>query len=619
MSLFTGRKFVIYGIIGLVGLIYLVRLFYIQVIDDTYKLDANNNVLRYKTDYPARGVVTDRFGKLLVINEPAYDLMVIPRQVKEMDTLDLCNLLGITKEVFITKLKEARAFSTYKPSVFESQFTTKQYAKIQEKLYKYPGFYAQRRTLRYYPQNTAAHLLGYVGEASQKTVESNPYYKSGDYIGISGIEKFYEEKLRGKKGVRVVMVDVHNREKGVFRNGMYDTLSISGKNVKSSIDLELQMFGEQLMQNKRGSIVAIEPQTGEILSMVAYPNYDPSLLVGRERAKNYNKLAKDSLKPLFNRAMMSQYPPGSIFKIAQALIGLQMGVINLNSSFPCNKSLVGCHAHPTAANVEQAIKMSCNPYFFMVFRRMIEQNKSSNRFIDSEIGLAEWRKHMLSFGFGQKMGIDMPGEKAGSIPGVKYYDRIYGDNGWAFSTIYSLSIGQGEVLVVPTQMANLAAIIANRGYYITPHVIKEVEGDTAYNNFLKEKHYTTVDQKYFEPVVEAMRKVIEEPGGTARRARIDSIVVCGKTGTAENPQGEDHSVFIAFAPKDNPKIAIAVYVENAGFGGTWAAPIASLMIEKYLTRRIKRTQMMEDMMNANLMNVRKKKPKKDEKRRRRFN
>jgi penicillin-binding protein 2 len=616
MSAYQDRKFVMFGIVAVLGFIFIIRLFFIQVLDDTYKLNANNNVLRYKTDFPARGTISDRNGKLLVINEPAYDIMVIPRQVKSIDTLDFCNLLNISKEVFIETITKARKYSQYKPSVFANQFTAKQYARIQEKLYKYPGFYGQRRTLRYYLYNSASHLLGYVGEVNEKIIDENPYYKSGDYIGISGLERSYEEPLRGKKGVRVVMVDVHNREKGSFKNGFFDTIAISGKNVISSIDIDIQRYGEELMQNKKGSIVAIEPSTGEILCMVTTPGYDPSLLVGRERAKNYQKLSKDSLKPLFNRAMMSQYPPGSIFKIAQSLVALQQGVINLNTGFPCNKSLVGCHPHPPAGNVEQAIKMSCNPYFFMVFRKMIERNQTKSRFKDAELGLADWREHMLTFGFGQKLGIDLPGEKGGLLPGVKLYDKIYGDDAWAFSTIYSVSIGQGEVLVVPTQMANLAAIIANRGFYYPPHIIKNIEGDSIANSQRFQKHTTSVDSKYFEPVVEAMRQVVEVAGGTARQARIEGITVCGKTGTAENPHGEDHSVFICFAPKDNPKIAMAVYVENAGFGGTWAAPIASLIMEKYLKGEVKRKELEERMLAANLMNVKKKK-KKDEKRRRR--
>jgi penicillin-binding protein 2 len=601
---YNDRKFVIIGIFLTVGLIFIFRLFYLQVIDDSYIVSANRNALRFMTQYPARGLIYDRNQKLLVYNEAVYDLMVIPRQVKPFDTLELCKLIGITKEELINKLQKAREYSPYAPSVFEKQISKENYGYLQEKLFKYRGFYVQSRTLRKYPLPIAAHTLGYIGEVSPYITETDNYYKPGDYIGMSGLEKYYEEVLRGKKGSKIIMVDVFNREKGSFQNGAYDTAAIAGEPLYTTIDADLQEYGEKLMKNKRGSIVAIEPSTGEILAMVSSPSYDPNLLVGRVRSQNYNILLKDPTKPLFDRALMALYPPGSIFKIVQALVALDEGVITENTGFPCDKSLVGCHNHPNATNVKSAIKMSCNPYFYQVFRRIIQHGLSKNRFIDSELGLNLWNEKVTSFGLGQRLGIDIPNVKKGFIPDSRFYDKRYGKHSWAFSTIYSLSIGQGEVGIIPLQMANIAAIFANRGYYYTPHFVKAIGKNTDINPEFKKKHITKVSDKYFNLVAEAMYEVVHEPGGTASSARLDSIVVCGKTGTAQNPHGEDHSVFIAFAPMYNPKIAIAVYVENAGFGGVWAAPIASLIIEKYLTKRIKRTRVEERILNANLMNLR---------------
>jgi len=587
MKALEDRKFVILAIFFLIGLVYVARLFYIQVIDDTYISSAENQALRYVTQYPARGIIYDRNKELLVYNEAAYDLMVIPKQVTAIDTISFCELLGITHEEFLEKFKKAKNYSRYKASIFEKQITASAYAEISERLFKYPGFFGQKRTLRKYPFQSAAHTLGYVSEVNQEIINKDPYYKSGDYIGASGLERQYEDYLRGERGHKIFMVDVHNVVQGGYRNGESDQPATAGMNLVSTIDGKLQSYGELLMGNKRGSIVAIEPSTGEILSLVSTPAYDPNLLVGRDRSRNYQLLAKnDSLDPLFNRALMATYPPGSIFKMVQALVGLQEGVITDNTGFACNKSLVGCHNHPAASNLHRAIQFSCNPYFYNTFRKIINQGKSSSTFKDSEIGLDIWREHMLSFGLGQRLQLDASNLKSGSIPGSALYDRMYGSGRWAFSTIYSVSIGQGEVAVVPLQMANLAAIIANRGYYYEPHLIKSIEG-IPLPSIYTEKHITSVESHYYETVVKAMQSVVDEAGGTARRARIDSIDVCGKTGTAENPHGEDHSVFIAFAPRDNPKIAIAVYVENAGFGGTWAAPIASLMIEKYINGMIR--------------------------------
>lgn len=596
----SSRRYVVIGIFVIVGLVYLCRLAYLQIFDDTYAELANRNALRYVTQYPSRGLIYDRNGKLLVYNEAVYDLMVIPRQVKNIDTLEFCNLLKITKEEFIKKMEKARAYSTYTPSIFEKQISKEDFAPIQEKIYQYEGFYAQSRTLRYYPESVACHVLGYIGEVNEEMIAKNPYYKKGDYIGMSGLEKSYEEILRGKKGSKITMVDVHNREKGSFKDGIYDTAAISGKNLYSTIDIELQKYAEALMKNKRGCIVAIEPSTGEVLCFVSAPYYDPNLLVGRVRGKNYKALAEDISKPLFNRVLMAEYPPGSIFKIAQALIALDMGVIQPNSGFVCDKSLVGCHGHPSATNVRDAIKMSCNPYFYRVFQRVVQQTNPKTGKIDSKYGLMLWNEAAKRMGFGTRLDIDLPNVRKGYIPDTTFYNKWY-PSGWNFHTIYSNSIGQGEVGVNPLQMANFAALVANRGWYITPHLVRSYGDEKQREKFVKysQKNYSFIASSYWDLAVEGMWGVVHEAGGTARRAMIDDIAVCGKTGTAENI-GEDHSVFISFAPKTNPKIAVAVYIENArGGGGTWAAPIASLVIEKYIRGEVERKEMEQMYMETN--------------------
>lgn len=596
----SSRRYVVIGIFVIVGLVYLCRLAYLQIFDDTYAELANRNALRYVTQYPSRGLIYDRNGKLLVYNEAVYDLMVIPRQVKNIDTLEFCNLLKITKEEFIKKMEKARAYSTYTPSIFEKQISKEDFAPIQEKIYQYEGFYAQSRTLRYYPESVACHVLGYIGEVNEDMIAKNPYYKKGDYIGMSGLEKSYEEILRGKKGSKITMVDVHNREKGSFKDGIYDTAAISGKNLYSTIDIELQKYAEALMKNKRGCIVAIEPSTGEVLCFVSAPYYDPNLLVGRVRGKNYKALAEDISKPLFNRVLMAEYPPGSIFKIAQALIALDMGVIQPNSGFVCDKSLVGCHGHPSATNVRDAIKMSCNPYFYRVFQRVVQQTNPNTGKIDSKYGLMLWNEAAKRMGFGTRLDIDLPNVRKGYIPDTTFYNKWY-PSGWNFHTIYSNSIGQGEVGVNPLQMANFAALVANRGWYITPHLVRSYGDENQREKLVKysQKNYSLIASSYWDLAVEGMWGVVHEAGGTARRAMIDDIAVCGKTGTAENI-GEDHSVFISFAPKTNPKIAVAVYIENArGGGGTWAAPIASLVIEKYIKGEVERKEMEQMYMETN--------------------
>jgi len=596
------RKFIVLGAFSFVGMLFLIRLFFIQVIDDSYASSAENQALRYVTKYPSRGIIYDRHGKVMVQNQAAFNLMVVPRQVSGLDTQLFCDIVGISDTLFLEKMEKAEAYSRYRASMFLKQISADEYARIAENMYRFPGFYGEKRSLRQYPDSAAAHVLGYIGEVNQRHIENDTFYRPGDYIGISGLEQYYETALRGNRGREVLMVDVHNTVQGHFQNGALDVEATAGEDLRSTIDIELQKYGELLMQNKKGSIVAIEPSTGEVICLISSPVYDPNLLVGTKRARNYSLLAaNDSLDPLFNRALMAKYPPGSIFKIIQSLIALQEGVITENTGIVCNRSWVGCHNHTSARNIREAIQMSCNPYFHQVFKRLINRGYSTSRFEDSHIGLQEWHDMVSAFGLGKRLGLDLNSLKTGSVPNVDLYDKIYGEKRWAFSTVYSLSIGQGELEVIPLQMANLAAIIANRGYYKDPHLIKAIGAEK--NQIVYEKHLTGVDAEYYEPIIEAMQWVVDRPGGTARRARIEDITVCGKTGTAENPHGEDHSVFMSFAPRENPQIAIAVYVENAGFGGTWAAPIASLLMEKHIKGFVTDTIKENRILNANLLNV----------------
>ena len=599
------RRIIIALIFIGVGVIFLIRLFYVQVLDDHYKLDADNNVLRTIVKYPSRGLIYDRTGELLVFNEAAYDLMFIPKQLPdEFDTTGFCELLEIPKEQFIQKVKKAKDFSYYKASIFEKEISALSYAKIQEQLFNYPGFYVQTRTLRTYPKKTAAHVLGYVGEVNPSTIEKNDYYSSGDYIGISGIEKEYEEALRGKRGVEMQMVDVFNRSKGKFMGGAYDSTAVSGSNLQLTIDAKLQQYGEELMQNKKGSIVAIDPSTGEILALVTMPTYDPNLLVGRARSKNYQALSLDSLNPLFNRALMAKYPPGSTFKSINALIGLQEEVLTPNTLYSCHHGYrsgnfrMGCHGHRSPVNLEFSIQTSCNSYYSNVFRSIIDNYPTA------EEGYAVWRDYVTNFGLGEKTNIDLPNELTGFVPQPEYYDRYYRKGSWSSLTIVSLAIGQGELGFTPMQMANMVSAIANRGYYITPHIAKQVNGlpiteiDTGIV-----RNETGVAKEHFDKVVDAMYLVVQQ--GTGTSAKIDSIQVCGKTGTVQNPHGDDHSTFIAFAPKEDPKIAISVYVENGYWGSRWAAPIAGLMIEKYLSDTITRPYIEKRMLEGDLIHVNK--------------
>ena len=587
---YADRSRVVKIIFIVVGALFIGRLAMLQLFNPKYKALGEMQSLRNVTQYPARGFIYDRHGELLVHNEAVYDLMVIPRMVKDLDTAYFCQSLGITREDFDDRIQKARNYSPYSASIFMKQVSKEEYAKFENKMFRFKGFYISQRTLRIYDRPIAAQVLGYVGEVDQGDLDRDSYYKRGDYIGKSGLEKSYEEVLRGVKGKKVMHVDVHNREIGPYRHGEMDTLPVEGSNLYTTLDADLQTYAEELMANKRGCVVAIEPSSGEILAMVSAPTYDPNLLVGRIRGKNYIKLNSDISKPMLNRALIGQYPPGSIFKVAQSMVALDLGVINPGSGFACEKSLVGCHNHPSARSVQEAIKMSCNPYFYQVYRRVVQQGKYKNIYKDAQYGLSVWHDYMLRFGFGQKLPIDLPrsGMSSGNIPDTAFYNRWYGKERWAFSTIYSNSIGQGEVTVVPIQMANLAAIVANRGYYITPHMVRFYGADSVRDAQYLERHETGIDQKYFDIAAAGMYDVVHVAGGTARRARVDGLDICGKTGTAEN-YGNDHSVFICFAPKDDPKIAMAVYVENAqGGGGTWAAPIAGLLVEKYLNGEVKR-------------------------------
>jgi penicillin-binding protein 2 len=596
-----GRKFVILLIFLFIGIIFIVRLFYIQVVDDSWKILATKSSERVIIEYPSRGLIYDRKGNIIVSNTPVYDLMILPRDVDPFDTVAFCRLAKIDRETFNKKLEKARNYSRYKPSVLIKQIPASEYTDLAENLHRFKGFYGQPRTLRNYPSAVAAHAMGYVSEVTPKIIEKNSYYERGDYIGANGVESIYEEVLRGNRGKRVVLVDVHNNERSSYSGGEYDSFAKAGKNITSAIDLELQVYAELLMKNKRGSVVAIEPATGEILCIVTNPNYDPNLLVGRIRGKNYGELSTDTLKPLFNRSLMARYPPGSTFKLIQGLIGLQEEVIDPNTRFSCNGGYyyagrrLGCHAHSSPVDLKFSIQTSCNAYYCNVFKRLMD------KYPTTEEGYQKWREHLSNFGLGSKLQVDMTSEINGFVPKTTYYDKFYGQHRWNGHTTISLAIGQGELGVTPVQMANLSAILANRGWFYTPHIIKEIDGQPITDSTYTEKHFTGIDVEHFDQVVDGMFRVVES--GTGRGVRFSKdIEVCGKTGTAQNPHGKDHSIFIAFAPKDNPKIAVAVYVENVGYGSTWAAPINSLVMEKYLTDTITRPRVEQRMLDGNLLN-----------------
>ncbi len=595
---FINRKYVIIALIVLASLALLIKLFGIQVVESKYRLSAESNVLRYVTQYPARGLILDRNGKLLVANQAAYDIMVVPAQTSRFDTSLFCSTLGITSEIFKERMKAAINFSRKAPSIFLKQVSAETYARFQEKMFMYPGFYVQARTLRKYTKPIAGHILGYVSEVDDNIIKKEPYYKQGDYIGKSGIEEAYEDEIRGKKGVKIFLVDVYSRIKGSYEEGRRDSDAVQGKNIISSIDMDLQAYGEYLMQNKSGSIVAIEPETGEVLALVSTPNYDPGLLVGRIRSENFSRLQADTLEPLFNRALMASYPPGSTFKPVIGLIGLQENVITPNTTFACNNGylFVRCHTHASPLDLAGAIKNSCNAYFCQTFRRELE----NPAYPDAPAAYDKWKQYINQFGLGGTLGTDFVNELPGFIPARTYYDKLQKTTKWKALNIISLGIGQGEIGATPLQMANMTAAIANRGYYITPHIVKSVGDPLSLDPKFKLKHKIDIDSTNFEYIVDGMDQVVNE-GGTAAFSALKDIVVCGKTGTAQNPHGPEHSVFIAFAPKYNPKIAIAVYVENAGFGATYAAPVASLMIEKYLKGQIENKMLESYILNLNLM------------------
>ena len=594
----NNRKYFFIAVIVIIGLVFITRLFAIQVLESDYKLAAENNIIHRKVQFPFRGLILDRNDKVLVENEAAFDIMVVPKEVDEDQSDIFCEVFKIEKAYYQEQLSKAKRFSYVKPSIFIKQLPIDEFAAVEDQLVDFEGFYVSSRTVRSYPHQSLASALGYTGEISKEQLDKyhSSKYEQGDFIGKSGLESAYEENLRGVKGVKYQMVNVRGLVKGKFKNGVYDTLSSPGSTIKTSLDLDLQRYAEYLMQGKRGSVVAIEPKSGEILTFISAPSYDPNILAGRDFSKNYKGLLKDTLKPLFIRPLMSPYPPGSIFKLAQALIALQEGVIVPSTRIRCNRNIIACHGSHYNEDLRGAIQHSCNPYFRNTFRRIINQNKDENTYKDSELGLRIWNEHIRSFGFGSKLGIDIPNEKGGFIPQPEYYDKLYGDNRWKFSTIYSLAIGQGEISIVPIQMANMAVILANRGHYFIPHFIKDIDGESNIPEEYTRKNFTSIDTAHFPIVIEAMNRVVKE--GTGLRANVPGVDVCGKTGTAENPHGEDHSVFIAFAPMDDPKIAISVFVENSGQGGRAAAGIAGLVMEKYLLGEIKRTWLEDYIMKG---------------------
>jgi len=602
MKIHKGRYKVIAGIFILVSLIFITKLFYIQVINDNYKFSANNNVLRYDVQQAVRGLIYDRNQNLIVANVPAYDLMIIPRELanKTIDTNAFCKLIEISKKEFIENYNKAAEYSKYKESVFVKHINLENSSTLSEKLFQFPGFYLRKLTMRDYPSNVATHLIGYLGEVNAKKTKDDKYYTKGDLSGVSGIEAAYEQELRGEKGMVIKLVDVHNRDQGKFQNGEFDTLAIAGTILTSTIDINLQAYGEKLMNNKIGAIVAIEPESGEILSLISAPTYNPNLLIGRKRSENYKLLVEDENKPLFNRALQGMYPPGSTFKLINGLIALQEGAIRNSSTFSCddgydyeNNKKVGCHPHASPLNLTKGIEISCNTYFCNTFEKYFR------RFNSTSLAYDNWFSHLRSFGIGDYMNNDFINGSPGKLPLSSYYNTLYRGS-WNANTIISMAIGQGELLLTPIQMANMTAILANKGYYYTPHIIKKISGGELDSSFIIKK-FCSIEKKYFDPIINGMQLVTEGRYGTATNCKLDDIIICGKTGTAQNPHGEDHSIFIAFAPKDDPKIAIAVYVENGGWGSTWAAPIASLMIEKYLRKEISNKQQEAFIISGDLL------------------
>ena len=585
------RKYVIGGIAALIVVIYIIRLFALQIMSDDYRKSADSNAFLKKVEFPSRGVISDRNGKLLVYNQPSYDIMVVMNEAKDhIDTLDLCQALGITKEYFIKRMNDIKdrsknpGYSRFTQQLFMTQLSEQDFSVFREKMFRFPGFYIQRRSIRQYQYPYAAHVLGDVGEVSQGDIEEDDYYQPGDYMGRLGIERYYEKQLRGEKGVQILLRDAHGRIQGRYQNGALDRHPVAGKDLTLSLDIKLQALGERLLEGKIGSIVAIEPQTGEVLCMVSSPTYDPRSMVGRKRSKTHRALSQNVWKPLLNRSIMGQYPPGSTFKTSQALTYMTEGIITPHTAFSCHRGFsykglhVGCHGHGSPLALTDAISTSCNGYFCWGLYYMIGNRQ---KYKNPHDAMNIWRDYMVSMGFGYKLGIDLPGEKRGLIPNGDYYDNAY-KGSWNGLTIISISIGQGEVNLTPLQIANLGATIANRGYYITPHVVKKVQGEPLDSAFTT-KHYTKASRAAYEWVVSGMRSSVVK--GTCKAANRSDYLVCGKTGTAQN-RGQDHSVFMGFAPMDDPKIAIAVYVENGGFGADYGVPIGALMMEQYLTGKL---------------------------------
>ncbi|MCK5781310.1 MAG: penicillin-binding protein 2 [Flavobacteriales bacterium] len=599
------RKFLAFVLLFSLTLTFIVRLFFLQIINDSYKFESEKNARQKIIQYPNRGYVYDRNNVLLVTNQPAYDLMILPRNVKDIDTAEFCRLIDITKESYIKRIKKAKSYSWRKPSIFVRELSKENFAFFQEKMFKFPGFFIQKKSLRKYPINSSPNVLGYVSEVSTWILKHDKtgHYKMGDQIGFAGIEKSYEEELRGRAGVKYFVVDVHNRIQGSYHEGMYDTIPTNGKDITSTIDINLQLLGERLMSNKRGGIVAIDPQSGEILASISAPGYDPNLLVGRKRSRNYSKLLDSVGKPLYDRGLLAQYPPGSPFKVVNALVALQEGVITTESKYTCHHGFhwgslwVRCHCGQFSKphDLHSAILRSCNNYFSRTYKASIDHYKTS------EEGFKVWSDHVKSFGLGKFLNNDLPTGRKGLVPSVEMYDKQYGKGRWKPTYNISNAIGQGEILVTPIQLANMTAAIANHGYYYTPHIVKKINNIDINNSDFTKKRFTTIDKKHFQPVIDGMVAVFESERGTARASRVPGIILAGKTGTAQNPHGQDHSIFIAFGPVDNPKIAIAVFVENGYWGSRWAAPIATLMIEKYLKGEISRKKLEERIVNGSLL------------------
>ncbi|MBT8178849.1 MAG: penicillin-binding protein 2 [Eudoraea sp.] len=601
------KKILLSSIIVLIGITFIVRLSYLQIFTSPSNQVLEDTAIKAIYDYPERGYIYDRQGKLLVANQPAYDVMVIPREVKPLDTLEFCSLLGVDKPRFIDRLQKARVYSPRLPSVLVPQLSKEDYARLQEKMRKYEGFYIQKRSLRYYDTPSAANVLGYISEVNEQDLKKNPYYVQGELTGRTGIEKQYEEILRGRKGVKYIQKDRFNRDIGPYKNGMLDTLPEQGKEIHISLDKDLQEYGERLMVGKRGGIVAIEPGTGEILTLISGPTYNPALLVGRERSKNYSKLHYDTIsKPTWDRAILAEPSPGSPFKTLNALVALQEGVIKPETTIRCYNGFYvgnvkrGCHCGGGIRNMNSGIYESCNAYFAGTFRKIYD------KYATTDEGMDVWEKHIKSFGLGNYLGYDLPTGRPGRIPSKSYYDGVYGDNRWSSSFIISNAIGQGEVAATPIQLANMTAAIANRGYFYTPHLIKKIAGEPVEISNFTERKYTTIDPQHFEPIVTGMANVYKK--GTAKWLRIPGIDIAGKTGTVENfilldgvkTQLTDHSVFVAFAPVNNPKIALAVYIENGYYGARYAGHIASLLIEKYLNGEITRKDLEKRMLEKTL-------------------